>query len=685
VDTLSIEGLSIVSDLRAIRVDHSGSGKSVSISQVRVEHADFMGIHVTNTYAAIDISDNTVVDVADAGIGLMAPGAVPKKSGAEVVLARNVVSAVKPCKGLEVCYDTPYVNGIAGGFVEKAVVESNEVSDLEFTDAVAFLAVSDLTLRGNIVRNIAGYTSIYASLAAGEKGLLAENRIVDALAGPLQDLPADCMIGLHVIAEPGAAEVTVEGNAVADVMGYGLFMDVPAELPATIAANEFFHVPWAMQLGGRLSVESNRAFDAGIFLTTDSSTAELAITGNEFAEAASEEFDLPPGLFADTVAGPAARILVNVSTTPGDAEDAKLPVFSGNRIANMLAGTVTAVGLNVDVFAAGAEVSANVFEGNEGTNLSASNVADLVVRDNRFVGLHRNELPGEPQAENPDCALHLVSKVEEDFLDVAVEHNYIQDFGNGEAIVVVQDAPGEKAFSLRDNTVFSGRFIWFYHPGGYGAQSVHLSGNDFVATQANIGLSRTIAVAGNRFTGSDVMLIQHEEGDEASFSDNIFQRSTLVVAGADGGVLVENNEFADSVMAGLAILSSAGPVAANHNLFLGAEEYVWEGVGTLADGVHVTGTPDQGASVVELRANRIGGNQRLGLLVSGAVALVEGNMFTDNGDGCGPACDFVVQLEATAMPDGSPLPVGATTGTDLSFASRPTEPYAILTLADLKE
>jgi hypothetical protein len=267
---------------------------------------------------------------------------------------------------------------------------------------------------------------------------------------------------------------------------------------------------------------------------------------------------------------------------------------------------------------------------------------------------------------------------------VTISQNHFQDYGNGHALAFGHLGEGDaRTYTVEDNVFLRGHLLTFVDAAGYGATNLTMKGNTLLATTATLGLTRFIDLRENHLIGADIILPQQAANGGSTFAGNLFGSSSLVLANAKGNLVVEGNEFHEPLGFGLLVTASPGLTTITGNIFAGTTERTWQGAGITGDGIHVSGTQELGASNVVIRENRIEDSALLGILVSGSYALVEGNMYSGNGNDCQGGCDFAVQYEPIGGADAPRTP--SVSGADLKFVTRPDSAYTLLTAEDVLE
>ena len=684
VENLTVDGFSLESDLRGIRVDKAAKGTGhLVIANVHLQESAFYGIAVESSYATIDILDNTVEYAADGGIVIYS--AAPLGSTAEVKITGNRITNIVPCVGLALCYDTPLVSGIAAAYIPKLVVEGNLVAEMEYADGISAADTPNTIVRGNELRDIAGASGITVMPYEDGSAVVEDNWISDCRAGPFMGQDANLFYGAQVLSKYAVDSVLVSGNVLHDIRGFGLHTLVLPDVDLEISNNELVSIPWAISVQGDARIKGNRVYDSRLQLATNSQSRGIHLEGNEFRDGVDDDFGLTDSEFKTALNEVKLRLLISSSELPGDTEGSYEPVrLEGNRFADLGGDVVATVSVNPETFAKEVVIRHNVFELNSGNNLVLSNAGIVEATENRFVGsmaVLSDKVSASPLIH---VGLYLISKNKVDLEAVTVSRNHFQDYGNGHALAFGHlGESDQRAYTVEENGFFMGHLITFVDAAGYGASNLTMLRNTLLGTTVTLGLTRKVGMMENRLVGSDVILSQQVANGGATFADNLFDSSSLVLANCQGGLVVDGNEFHAPLGVGLLVTASPGLTTIQDNLVAGTTERVWQGAGATGDGIHISGTQELGASNVVIQGNRIEDSARLGILVSGSYALVEGNMYSGNGNDCQGGCDFAVQYEPIGGADAPRTPSVA--GADLKFVTRPDAPYAMLTAEDVLE
>jgi len=668
VDSLTIEGFAITSDLRGIRVDHESRGDTVVISDIRIDDAMYIGIGVYGHYDNVSVVNSTVSSAANFGISVI--GSWDRDIvDMQAAVSGNRIIDLNECRDLDLCEEDPYIAGILVSYVSDAVVDGNLVSGFEYADAVQVSYAEDIAVDGNIIENIAGSTAIYLLIPDEADVMISNNRVADCEAGPWAGEPAGEMTGVLVAADPGSRDlsalISIHGNFIEQVQGYGIFshpMSSPPVFTVNVQDNEVSAVPYALYLEGCLEVKGNRVYEAKASLWSGINSYSVEVTGNEFRDGVAHNYDLPPGTLKDALKGYSYPVFLNALNSGSEV------VFSGNRIS----------GMTVEIPADGAavaiteleklEIEGNCFEQNNCPSLYFGRIREAAIRGNRFKGNSTEST--ETTASIADSAILSTSFESGEFENVAIEHNYFEAYMNGYAFASDYTG-GTGNYRILNNTFILADMIRLSNSfdGSSGLAFVYRN-NDHFNTSLQIGPFVDMEIEENRFTGSAVLITDQESGNTARISHNIMQICRMAMVENEGQITIENNEFNKGYAYDLLVASSPGKAVVKHNIFNDITYGSIEGVGEVGDLIQVVGTPEQGISDVEIYDNRIEKSSRFGLMIHGSNAVVEGNMYSDNGSLCGNDCDFIIQSSPGAE---------SVTGWDTSFAVTPDHDYGVIT------
>lgn len=675
VSTLTIAGVTVRSATRGIRVDQSGTGDQLAIRDVRVEDTGYAGVSVTSRYADLVIADNTIDGVASYGVIISDLPLDPYPNSATI--SGNAVTAVLPCDGGPVCGQTGWTNGIFVVDVSSVTVHGNEVAHFQHAEGIIVLADVSATVTGNLVHDLEGWTAIQAGTGEGGTIEVADNRISEVRAGPVGPFAAECADGIIITPVTESSSVTVEGNRLDEVQGRAILAGAPPDAAVKVLNNEIISAPIAFVVGGRLEIRDNRVFDSRGLLMTPEETWLMLMEGNEFRDAVDGDFGLPDGPIKRAIQNADFRIGLlgsDKAHTPAGTEEGfflrgnRFEACTGDTPYMILAGSAYH---HVEML----EVEGNVFEENSGAVLTATRIGTVRIKGNISIGTSPQQSTVPYDKYHPVVGFNLKSLTEQDLREVTIQGNLVMHYGDGQGLVLGHELDADRDLRIEDN-VFVVASVGIIDPVGHGGRELIVAQNDFLASHLTVGLYDLIHVTANRLLGGFLVQSRQDEAGQAMFVDNVLELSEIVVADALGEVTLARNEVLRGSGFGLLVTASPGDIRLDRNLVYDTLEYLWQGAATTGDGILVTGTPELGVSNVTITGNRLEGNQRVGLLVHGSKALVEGNMFNENGGDCGGICDLVTQ---------GPMSPDDLSGADIEFATIPKQPYGIVTSEDVLE
>jgi hypothetical protein len=367
---------------------------------------------------------------------------------------------------------------------------------------------------------------------------------------------------------------------------------------------------------------------------------------NDFFKGSNGDFGLPNGALKELLGKMIIGLNLNV---------VQKAILAGNRFSECIGTTRGTVAVS---YASELEVRDNEFDRNAGMQMWVSKVAKVAVTGNRFLGNHDVPSAGSPDPLL-DTGLVLASMQQGDLVSAVVENNTFEHFADGYSILVDQYHPGN--YALKGNVFANGGGVFFNNPKGAEAVSVSYANNYHFDTPLRIGMQRAFDMTGNALVMSFSGLTQQTQGAVGAIAGNTLFGGRLLLLQSSASIEIHDNEVTQCTGYGIAVVASPGTSTIRHNLVYNTQWGEMPAVGSLGDGIHVSG------STVLVENNRLFRNPRLGLLISGSYGVVNGNFFADNG--CGAACNFVIQ--DLPAPD-------AVTGTDAANATYGGLPYSTL-------
>jgi len=670
VPEVHVSGVTIRSDRRGVLVVHDASGRAVTVTDVVVERSDWHGISVYGAYPEVEVARCRTLGAVNAGVLVNVCPADYATVTADVRVDAVEVGGIRRCERFETCADFAFAIGIGVFCASDASVADSLVHDFDQAAGGVWLTLGDnATVTGSVVYGLAGMALLSLD---GDAVTVRDNRLADCTPGEVDGTAHESCLGLFLDGDGKTGMVAdVVGNFIADARPTGIeagsagFADA---MDLTLERNELRDLDLAIlhSIGGNLTLTDNRFRAVRVALSSTGGDG-FAGTGNELRDGLAQN-RLPAGSTRDFL----DSLCCQLSVGPfGSDEVAELRGnhFSGLPVldaADVQGGAACFVGVP------GVQVDGNVFEGNlseAGVLVAGFSTVDL--RANLFLGVD------DGVADPPGGRSFAIvgSEAEGGPARVSIEGNDVRDFMGGSgtwagAFLFQREAV---EFELFDNRLWRVGTLTVGSPSAAAFDRVALAGNDMTGPVVLLHPARQLTIEGNRFRGAYLALLGFPAAGTASLTGNWFEGSIIDARRPAGTFTVQGNEFRASTAMGLLLRSPAGDTVVDHNIFDGVTAMPWtEGaVGTVGDGLAVTGTPNEPGSGVRVTRNRFHDAGRWGLIVSGAAAFVEGNRFDG---GAAEGCAFAIQNEPQA---------GAVSGGDVPHAARPQPPVGVVTVDEL--
>lgn len=670
VDTARIRGVTVRSDLGGVLVVHDADGASATVERCVVEGAAGVGLAVHGELATIDVLDNTVSHATGEGIVVSGPYDGPATWTCQATLRGNRVQDLRPCVDAEWCGgEEPQIGGISVYGLSDPVVEGNELSDFAYASALYVQDAARAAIRGNLLHDLTGWTLIDVSGTSGGQVTVEDNVVLRGVAGEFAGYAPSGVYGVALWAGDGPLVAIVQRNVIAHIQGIGVVWADGRDAHLAVVDNQIDDVPWGIEaLGGAgataVTVRGNRLRRSHVFLAARVEAGALVVEENVFEAGERSGLELPVGWLRSALLDYDAQLDLWAERDGGSI------ALHRNRLAGLI-DPRSRWGYGVQLLMAGdAVVEDNVFERNRvHTLLGASGVARLAVRGNRFVGLDSGD--GGTSVDRDGLSLSLGDAGAP--TDTVVEGNSFEHFAGGSALRFLYLAGGGTHRVLGNRFVRAG-VVGFESVDGGSPVALEYTGNEHFWTDLLLDRVADAAIVDGRFLLCANLVHDQPEGAALLLRGVVNVGTTWLLARCRGETTIEANEFGESDGSSLMLVSTGGSTTVRRNLFHATRSVVVPGVGALGDGVHVSGTAEEPSRGVLLRHNRVAGSERLGILVSGADAVVEGNQYDGSGATCGGPCDLVIQREPTP---------GAVTGADTGFAHRPAEAFGAYTLEQL--
>lgn len=668
VDKVHIQGFSVQSDQGAVLVVHDGVGESATVADMRLLELEGGGILVAGAFEQVAVRDNLVSDAKDWGIYVAGDVDFSAVQEVHAEIVANEIYGLQACQGWDWCVESGIVMGIIIGVVSSALVEGNFVHDYDHASGMWIWDVPSHVVRGNLFSELVGHSAITATCWVACDGIVEDNRVHDCQAGNWGGYGAYSFSGVTLCPNGHKSTFIVQRNHLGNLQGMGLQVlddgSPGSEVVGVVLHNEFEQLPWAMELSapGTYQVVGNTVSESMVAVTTNPTALSVELIQNVFRDGVTTDYGLPPSSLKNYLQATDAQLKPTTDYELGNV------VFQSNIVRAF--PPLPAAWSAVLLLSGGATgfIADNVFEENTSSSVVYNTAcADLEVTGNRFVGIDPS-----PSGPAPDVARSavLVSLGEEGFpISTVVADNSFEDFAFGSAIhAYYWESQG--TLTAERNTLYNCDSLRLESMNYGGPADVKLTDNDYLWAVLLSDSVDNLTISGSRFLASYALLDGQDADGNTTIEENLFDSCPLYLARHQGTVTVRNNELRNGDAEALEILDMTGTVLVRRNLVNHVQTYEIPLAGPVGDGIHVSGTADEPVAGVEIRENRIENAERIGVLFSGAAGIVEGNMYNDNGGECGTDCDFVIQLEPIE---------GAVQGVDVEFATRPAEPYGVVT------
>ena len=655
--TATVQGVSVTSNLRGIRVVCDDDPEAtVLIADNRVERTGYTGVAARGV-CSVEVRDNTIRNAQGASI-ILAEADLLSPS-LRVLVSGNDIAEMDDCTSSSTCVDVQI--GVLAFDLAKLEASRNRIADLQSGTGISLANVVASVVEDNVIRGITGNGGVLVSPAPGGDTGVRRNEVFDGVPGPVA---SDQRVSFHAINvyRVQSSTVSIEANRITDIGGSGITVEGLG--PSEIRGNDIRGAFLGLWVEGDMRVADNRAAETQLAFVARNTNSVFA-HGNVLADTVAKDFGLLPGSsLSELVDGGN-----NVGVTLAGPES--VVAFEGNEVADCH-GPGAAMLVSTSAPSDGSEsvlIRDNVFRSNVGMDLYIEGGAKTVLAGNRFSG---DAIEPAPAPDAARVGVLIGDGASGSPTDVAVTNNYFQDYRGGHAIYLASDAPGDSARWTVDDNLFVDSGMVRIRAGAQGSRVTSLLRNHAAFTALVVSGVDQVAVEQNALFYSLAFVEDTPPSGTVSLHENVAFLSNLALSHVAAPSSIANNHVVRGLGYGVAVASSAGPVGLFHNLVTDTESHTWEGIGDVGDGIHVTGSADLGASSIEARGNLISGSARLGLLVSGSAGTVEGNSFV--GNGCGRACQFVVQSEPG---------FNAVKGGDEAFASRPASRYGAISSEDL--
>ena len=680
VDVLLVSGVSIISDRRGIHVDHSGQASTVEIDQTRIDQASDFGIYISGGFDTVTVSKTSIQH--STGHGILVTGTVPgpeQPNASTVTLAGNQITELDDCLNWDWCPAGPRNIGIQIDQISSVVIQENHISDIVHSSGVILSEVEKAKLTGNIIEGLNGDSGILIGSSPNLSEVVIEgNRIANGTAGEWALLPARSFHGIDISYGSNSIDLSIKGNLLHELQGFAFQLVDDLDIPGmggtaklVFEDNEIDGVSCGVRLDclGVFSVAGN-VFAHSTIAFQNGDTADLKLSGNVFRDGLLDDNGLPDGTVKKYIGLSWSQIEIWNSNNDGNFE------FIGNHVVGQpaLHPQDSRYGAVLLMETGPVLVKGNLFEENLANNaLFSLDSAGLEISGNLFIGLDDGDSdpPGKRSAvwvNQTDASLD--SKI---IFDANVFQDFMKPFFDATLSLYYEHE--DVSFQFTGNRFRKAGWLYFANYNDASASTLDFLGNDLTDSSIVITSMQALGFMDNRLHNFYGILLNQEVETTAQFENNLFQSGMLQLIGPSGTTKFKNNGFSDSIGAGLVVASSSGTVDVEHNLFSTTGPLSWEGAGTVGDALEITGTSEDPCSGVSVTNNRIMDSSRYGIIVSGASAHVEGNMYVENGEDCGGTCDLAIQLEP-----GS----GAVSGNDVDFATKPADPAGVLTVDHLQ-
>ncbi len=665
-----IEDLTVTSEHKGVFVECLDLGGSAYIEDVVVQGAQATGIGVVDGCQEITIRRATVQETTRIGIRARGVFGVGIWSEATALIEDCLVEGVEPCSDATLCGLTDAALGVYAIGAAEVTLRRNRLEGLETAYGLLTLDVPEVLVEANEVRGVKGPAMISVELptAPGAAAVVRDNRLTDGFLAPWAGQPAVVTTGIEAVAL-GVGSVEVRGNVVRRIMGFGLHTNV-VDGQQVVVDNDVEDVAAGAFVEGGADVvfDSNRIRDGNALLMTTGSLPSWTMVGNELADRRTDEVWIPESIVGSSLLEAGATPIQIGPQGGAGPYDIRANVFSGmsDELVEVAVG-FSPIGLTEAVVFEG-----NAFYDNSGADLSILGVAAPTVRDNRF---RRHDGPLAPPDDPHPLGLGLSGTHPGALAEVLVEANTFQFYPQGFplSLIPIDTAAPQPTWTVRDNTFHDAQFPTI-DGSVVSEESVYFQGNVLKFANPNLVALDELIFEDNVLLESTLLVLDQEEDSTTEVRGTLGLESSIGVIDCQGPVSLHHNELVRAFDYGLGVFSSPGPIQVERNVLLGGKGgWLYPGVGTIGDGLHISTAVGDPTSVVEVRSNWIEGQERLGILLSASEAHIEGNLYRDNGEACGQECHLVVQ---------APPAEDALTGIDSALAVAPAEPYGALSEDD---